>query len=111
MSWRRAADDTSLAEGQMKRVELQGQALLLARVQGQVHAVADTCSHEDARLSDGYLEGCQVECPRHGAMFDLKTGEACTLPATAPIAAFQARVRDGAIEVALNDESKDEENK
>jgi 3-phenylpropionate/trans-cinnamate dioxygenase ferredoxin subunit len=52
---------------------------------GEFYAVDDTCTHQDASLSDGFVEGCYVECPLHEALFDLRTGKPSCLPAKKPV--------------------------
>lgn len=64
---------------------------------GELYAVDDTCSHQDASLSDGFLEGCFVECPLHAALFDLRTGAPMCLPAKRPIRTYPVSVDDGVI--------------
>ena len=75
--------------------------LALFRSGGQWYATSAICTHEDESLHDGWLEGCHVECPRHGAMFDLRTGEALSLPATAPLRTYVVEVRGAEIGVLL----------
>jgi 3-phenylpropionate/trans-cinnamate dioxygenase ferredoxin subunit len=67
------------------------------RVQGNYYAIEDVCSHDDGPLAEGELVGCQIICPRHGARFDLKTGEALSLPAYRPIEVFPVEVKDGRV--------------
>ncbi len=62
-------------------------------------AVDDTCTHQDASLADGWLEGCFVECPLHAARFDLRTGEPTCLPAKAPVRTHRVVVTGGAVHV------------
>ncbi|MQA08200.1 MAG: bifunctional 3-phenylpropionate/cinnamic acid dioxygenase ferredoxin subunit [Pseudonocardiaceae bacterium] len=66
---------------------------------GEFYAVDDTCSHQDASLSDGFLEGCFVECPLHAALFDLRTGMPSCLPAKRPIRTHPVSVHEGWIYV------------
>ncbi|WJV50129.1 bifunctional 3-phenylpropionate/cinnamic acid dioxygenase ferredoxin subunit [Streptomyces flavofungini] len=70
---------------------------------GALYAVDDTCSHQDASLSEGWLEGCLVECPLHAASFDLRTGEPTCLPARRPVRTHRVSVVDGTIHVHLTD--------
>jgi 3-phenylpropionate/trans-cinnamate dioxygenase ferredoxin subunit len=70
-----------LAPGKMKRVDVKGRRLLLANVDGDYYAADDTCTHEDASLSKGFLKGTIVKCPLHGSRFDLCTGEVLDDPA------------------------------
>jgi 3-phenylpropionate/trans-cinnamate dioxygenase ferredoxin subunit len=69
---------------------------------GRLHALADTCSHEEISLSEGFVEGGHIECWAHGARFDLATGRALSLPATEPIAVFQVEVLDGDVVVRVD---------
>ena len=62
---------------------------------GAFYAVDDTCTHEDASLAEGWVEGAQVECPLHSAQFCLKSGEALCLPATKPVGTHPVEERDG----------------
>ncbi|EPH42104.1 putative 3-phenylpropionate/cinnamic acid dioxygenase ferredoxin subunit [Streptomyces aurantiacus JA 4570] len=70
---------------------------------GALYAVDDTCSHQDASLSEGWLEGCLVECPLHAASFDLRTGQPTCLPARRPVRTHRVSVVDGTIHVHLTD--------
>lgn len=75
--------------------------LALYNTDGQVYATSDICSHEHEYLSDGWLEGDCIECPRHGARFSLKTGEALSMPATRPIETFAVELKDDDIYVSV----------
>lgn len=66
---------------------------------GELYAIDDTCSHQDASLSDGWLEGCFVECPLHAALFDLRTGMPSCLPAKKPVRTHTVLVYDNHIYV------------
>jgi 3-phenylpropionate/trans-cinnamate dioxygenase ferredoxin component len=59
---------------------------------GDLYALDDRCSHQEAYLSDGWLEGCEVECPLHGATFDVRTGRPTGPPATAPVRVYPVRI-------------------
>lgn len=72
----RVADTADLAPGRMVAVEVEGQRILLANVDGSYYAIADRCTHAGGSLSKGTLEGSTVTCPRHGAQFDVRTGKA-----------------------------------
>lgn len=89
----RVASTTELAPGDLRLVEVDGRALCLARTDdGDWFAVDDICSHEEESLSEGWLDGACVECPAHNSIFDLRTGEPKTLPATEPIATYAVTV-------------------
>jgi 3-phenylpropionate/trans-cinnamate dioxygenase ferredoxin component len=75
--------------------------LAVFNAQGQYFVSANTCSHAHEPLSEGWLEGTRIECPRHGAQFCLKTGEAKSLPATEPIEVFPVEIRGEDLYVML----------
>jgi len=75
--------------------------ILVAHCEGNWYAMDDRCTHDNGPLAEGKLEGCQIECPRHGARFDLKTGKALCLPAVGGVSIYSIEVRDGEIYVGL----------
>ena len=84
------------------RVEIDGRAVALVRTeQGELYALDDRCSHEEASLAEGFVEERAIECPRHGALFDLRDGRAMTLPATAPVQTHDVEVRGDDVLVRL----------
>ena len=72
-------------------------------VDGALYAVADQCTHQDARLSDGFLDGRAVECPLHASLFDLRTGEPSGPPATRAVRTYAVSVDDGEVVVVMDD--------
>ncbi|HEY7060659.1 MAG TPA: bifunctional 3-phenylpropionate/cinnamic acid dioxygenase ferredoxin subunit [Chloroflexota bacterium] len=78
--------------GRAKLVEVGGRFIALYNCAGTFYATDDTCSHAEASLSDGFLEGTTIECPEHGARFDVRTGAATWSPAVIPIATYAVRV-------------------
>ena len=88
MSGVRVCGGSELADGTPRRVEVNGRAVALVRIGEQVHAIDDICSHAGVSLSEGDVdfEECALECWKHGSLFDLRTGEALTLPAVRPVA-------------------------
>src|SRR5262245_49227227 len=78
--YRPMARVSELAPGEMKRVVVAGQRVLLANVDGAFHALRDRCGHQNAPLSKGKLAGDVVECPLHFARFDVRTGKALSSP-------------------------------
>lgn len=84
----------SLIEGKPVKVSLGDKDVCVARVGSDVFAVADICTHSEASLSEGEMNGYKIECWLHGAEFDLRTGEALTPPATEALERF-AVTRDG----------------
>lgn len=84
-----------LKPGTAQRVVVDGTPVAVFNVDGEFFAIGDTCSHEEASLSDGYVDENIVECPKHGAMFDIPTGEVRSLPATRNVPVFSTAVEDG----------------
>ena len=84
----------SLVPGKPTKITLGNKEVCVARVGDEVFAVADTCTHSEASLSEGEISNFQIECWLHGAQFDLRTGEAVTPPATEPLEIFEIS-RDG----------------
>ncbi|BEL07932.1 bifunctional 3-phenylpropionate/cinnamic acid dioxygenase ferredoxin subunit [Actinoplanes sichuanensis] len=72
---------------------------------GEVFAIDDTCTHQDASLADGWLEGCEVECPLHASKFDLRTGRVDAPPAKLPVRTHRVAVTDGVVHVELSTEA------
>jgi 3-phenylpropionate/trans-cinnamate dioxygenase ferredoxin subunit len=93
MPWVRLAALSELEVGEGHRVELSDDdAVALVRADDAVYAVEDCCSHEEYPLSEGWVEGHQIECALHGSRFDLLTGHPDVPPAVAPVRVFAVRV-------------------
>jgi 3-phenylpropionate/trans-cinnamate dioxygenase ferredoxin component len=98
--WYRVPQAASLPCGEMRRVIVNGRPICVAHTEsGGFFAIDDTCSHGRASLSKGWLDGHWVECPKHIGVFDLRTGEAVTEPATIPVAAYEVRVDGEDLEI------------
>ncbi len=97
---------SDVANGTMKPVEPHGVPILIAQVQGRYFAVGDVCSHARSRLSDGYLheDGCTVECPTHGAIFSLESGDALEFPADEPIPTYGVELDGNDLYINLPDD-------
>jgi 3-phenylpropionate/trans-cinnamate dioxygenase ferredoxin subunit len=92
-----------LAPGTARRVELDGHSIAIVRIDDDVYAIGDTCSHGAVSLSEGEVlcDTKEIECWKHGSAFSLETGEALTLPATQPVPVYVASVVDGDIVVTI----------
>ena len=88
----KVAETQDLPPGSMKAVQVGSERVLLVNVDGSYFAVGDECSHAAGSLSDGDLDGNQVECPIHGAMFNVQTGEAVTPPADEALPCYRVKV-------------------
>ena len=93
------------ADGEARRVDLEGRRIAVVRIGDDVYAIGDRCSHADVSLSEGDVDVdvCTLECPQHGSAFDLQTGAPRTLPAVRPVPAYDVIVRDGEVVLRLDD--------
>ena len=92
MEFVKVAAAGDITPGKAIRVEIGDEPVAIFNVDGTLYAIGDTCTHEEASLSEGDVYGDCVECPLHGAEFDLKTGKARTLPAVVPVATYPVKV-------------------
>ena len=95
----RACALMDLPPGEAVRIVGPHAPIAVFNADGAIYAIDDTCTHQDASLSEGWLEGCFVECPLHAASFDLRTGEATCLPAKRPVKTYSVHVNDGEVYV------------
>jgi nitrite reductase/ring-hydroxylating ferredoxin subunit len=89
-----------LAPGEMTYVEVDDEPVCLINLDGEFHAISDTCTHEEASLSDGEIDGDEIECPLHGGAFNIRTGEPVAFPVVVPVERFQVRVVGDEVQVA-----------
>jgi 3-phenylpropionate/trans-cinnamate dioxygenase ferredoxin subunit len=96
-----ALDD--IDSGGVRKVTVDGREVALVRIEDNVYAIGDRCSHADVSLSEGEVlrDTKELECPKHGSTFSLETGVPSTLPATQPVPVFSARVEDGRVLVEV----------
>jgi 3-phenylpropionate/trans-cinnamate dioxygenase ferredoxin subunit len=90
------------------KLEIADERIAIFRVDDAVYAIGDRCSHAEASLSEGELFDLEVECPRHGAEFDITTGKQLSLPATKPVPTYETAIRDGQVFVTIEDEDTNE---
>ena len=92
-----------LPSGAVKRVEWEDLEIMVVNCGSEILAMEDRCSHDDGDLADGELdlERCAVECPRHGSVFDLRSGKPLNLPAYQPVETFPVTVEDGVVRVEV----------
>jgi 3-phenylpropionate/trans-cinnamate dioxygenase ferredoxin subunit len=84
-------------------VEVEDRLVALFKVNGQLFALDDVCTHDGGPLAEGKLEDHTIACPRHGAKFDIRTGKALTMPATQPTVAHEVKVVGDEVLVKLSD--------
>jgi 3-phenylpropionate/trans-cinnamate dioxygenase ferredoxin component len=97
--WITVAKVGELAPGMHRVVDVGGASVAVFNVGGEFYAIEDVCTHDGGQLTGGVVEGDQVVCPRHGARFCVRTGQALTAPAYEPTAKFPVRVENGAVQV------------
>jgi len=92
-----------LAPGAARRYDVGGVSIAVVRIDDDVYAIGDTCSHQDVSLAEGEVDEDEktLECWKHGSAFSLETGEALTLPATRPVASYEVRVEGDEIVVVI----------
>ena len=98
-----ALDD--LAPGTARRFVIAGVPVAVVRIDDDVYAIGDVCSHANVSLSEGevWCDEKELECPKHGSTFSLVTGDPATLPATQPVPVFDAEIVDGQIVVTITE--------
>jgi naphthalene 1,2-dioxygenase system ferredoxin subunit len=100
--WVRAASRGDLADGEVLGLVLAGREIALYDIDGQLYATDDVCTHAYARLSDGWLDKGEIECPLHAGRFDVKTGKALCPPVTDALKTYPLRLVDDEIQIKLD---------
>ncbi|QIM48428.1 MULTISPECIES: non-heme iron oxygenase ferredoxin subunit [Alcaligenaceae] len=101
MNWIKIATVGQIEEDESLGVELEGKQLAVHHTEGEYFVTDNICTHQFALLSDGFIEDGCVECPLHQAMFDLRTGEPKSAPATEPVKVYEVKVEGDEILVNL----------
>jgi len=96
----RVADITP-GEGHVRRVE--DVRVALFNIGGRIFCIEDVCTHDDGPLAEGTLDGGVIQCPRHGARFNVTTGAVLSMPAPTPVRTFAVEIKDGDVYVLLED--------
>jgi 3-phenylpropionate/trans-cinnamate dioxygenase ferredoxin subunit len=94
MAFVRVGEAVEVPEGEVRYYDVDGVHVALCNVDGDFYAIDDVCTHDGGPLDQGSLQGNRIECPRHGAQFDVTTGRAVKFPAVAPVRTYDVR-RDG----------------
>jgi 3-phenylpropionate/trans-cinnamate dioxygenase ferredoxin subunit len=88
-----------LEAGGVMLVDVDGTEVAVFNIDGEFYALADICTHDGGTLADGTVEGYEIECPRHGARFDIRTGKVMTPPAYEDVTVYPVRVDNGRVQV------------
>ena len=101
-SWVSAGRADNLAPGKVRMVFDGRNRLAVCNVDNNYYCIDDVCTHDGGSLDQGELEGNEIECPRHGARFDVTTGRATCMPAVVPVKVYPVRVENGEIQIQVD---------
>ena len=90
---------SDIAPGTVRVFDVGGQAVAVANVDGQFYAFADVCTHDGGPVAEGELDGCVIECPRHGARFDITTGAVLSMPAVVNLPVYDLKTEGGEVKI------------
>ena len=105
MEWVSAGTIESFGQGGT-RVDVAGHRLALFRIEDDLYVIGDRCTHAEASLAEGELFDDEVECPRHGSEFNIRTGMPGALPATRPVPTYEVKVEAGTVLIHLEPEEE-----
>jgi nitrite reductase/ring-hydroxylating ferredoxin subunit len=100
--WIKAANRGDLGDGEVLGIVLAGREIALYDIDGNLYATDDVCTHAYARLSDGWLDKAEIECPLHAGRFDVRSGKALCPPVTDDLRTYAVRLVDDEIQVKLD---------
>ena len=103
MAFVKVARIGDVTPGTVAYVEADGEEIALCRVGDEFYAIANVCTHDGGPLDQGYLDDHEIECPRHGARFDIRTGAVQALPAIVPIPTYEVRVEGDSVLVDVDE--------
>ena len=95
--WVRVCSTSDCLPGEYQVAIVDGVLVAVINLDGTYHAIEDVCTHDGGELTGGTIVGCEIECPRHGARFDIRTGAVTCPPAYSPVASFPVKVEDGSV--------------
>lgn len=101
MNWIDLTDAETLPDEDVLGVESHGKSFAIYKVNGEVYATNNICTHGHARLCDGFLEGYEIECPFHQGKFDIRSGKAMCAPLTVDVEIYPVKIEDGRVFVAI----------
>lgn len=101
MAWTAVCRAGDLGIGESRAFDVAGHSIALYNVEGEYFATEDICTHEEASLSEGFLEDHLIECPLHGSQFDLRSGKVLSLPAVIPVATYMTKLEEGVVSIDI----------
>ena len=96
-------DIDAIPEGERIFIEVGDIPVAIFHIDGEFYAIADVCTHDDGPLGDGEVEDHQIICPRHGARFDIRTGEVLALPAVRGVKVFPTKIEDNILQLGVDE--------
>src|ERR687887_1314741 len=105
----KVAETKDVQTSQMKEVQINGEDVCIANVEGKYYAIGNVCTHEGGPLADGILEGYEVECPWHGSKFDVRTGEVISPPASESEPIYEIKVDGNSVLVNKRPSAREKE--
>ncbi len=97
----KVAKKSEIVDKSSKCIEVEGKRIALFNINGEIYAIDNTCTHSGGPLSEGFIEGEEVECPWHGARFNIKSGEVLAAPASEGVAKYNVRITSDDVEVEV----------
>jgi 3-phenylpropionate/trans-cinnamate dioxygenase ferredoxin subunit len=101
MKFVRIGSVAEVPPGTAKVYQVQDRTIAICNVDGQIYAIDDECTHDGGSLDQGFLDDYEIECPRHGARFDIRTGEVTVAPAVVPVDTYTVRLLGDDIEIEV----------
>ena len=100
-TYRTVAKVSDIEPGELMYIEVGDEFVCLINMDGEIHAINDTCTHEEASLSDGTIIDGEIECPLHGGAFDIRTGQPTAFPVVVAIEKYDVRIEGDEIQVKV----------
>lgn len=100
-TWQTVAGASEIPPERVAVFQVGDHEVAVCNVNGEFYAIDDLCTHDGGSLDQGELEDAQIECPRHGARFDVRTGAAVQLPAFEPVETHDVRLEDDTVQVSV----------
>ena len=101
LEWITVATKADLPNGSRRILEIDGEPVAVFNIAGEYYAIADVCSHDDGPVAEGESVDYEIECPRHGARFDVRNGKVLSFPAIVDIPSYQVRLEGDEIQISF----------
>ena len=106
LTWHAVAQMSDLDPGEVMYVEVGDEPVALINLDGEFYALSDICTHQEASLSDGEVEGDEIECPLHGGAFEIRTGMPANFPVVVPVETYAVKTEGDTVFVAKRPENQ-----